>query len=111
MLAYETIFSLDDDKVPVSGIGAGEHGIAAHKIKKNWNPVYHRLNSLITGLHVAHHLERRDDTVQDCIEILLTKATDEPLFKNIKLDNLTAKDRQYNTMNTSRHCVNLSIIC
>jgi len=87
------IIALDDDKVPVSGVGASKQGIAARKIEKNFNPVIHTMVSVLTSVFLSAHLELVGDTVEDCIDSLLLNVYGKQKVEKVVLDNLFSKDR------------------
>jgi len=99
-----SVIALDDDKAPVSGVGASALGVAARKIKKNFNPVIHTCVSVLTSVFLSAHLEQVSDTVEDCINSLILKLSRKEKVTKAVLDNLFTKDRGYNTMATSSHC-------
>ena len=98
------IIALDDDKAPVSGVGAAKQGIAARKIKKNFNPVIHTMVSVLTSVFLSAHLELVGDTVQDCIDALLLNVMGKTNVERVVLENLTTKDWGYNTREVSNSC-------
>jgi len=98
------VIALDDDKPPISGIGASKQGIAARKIKKNFHPVVHMCVSVLTSVFLSAHLELYGDRVQNCIDSLLMHMTGTQNPERIVLENLFPKDRGYNTKNNSRAC-------
>ena len=100
-----SIIALDDDKLRVSGKRAGYYGPASKKIGGGFGPIQHSTVSIATGLFLGGHLEKIQDSVEDCTMILLMGLEGSSLPKQAQISNLITKDRGYNTLRNSMLCL------